>query len=350
MVSQSPDKHWIVSHNQAAPQTFNMIDTTTQENATVLVSIPVDVLPARPGLRLQAVEWSADSKHLLVKAIADDGVDHIIFDREAPDKSINLSTRLGRRFESVLFQDKRSNKLYVYDVSGLLQTADVNTGALNVVLHQVRAFKPFGADIVLCVTDTADAGQKNVTYLQGDEAYTLRTIPEGSSYMLGISDYEGKRFVVAGSSADSKAYIYANPREFLRRDTSEVAPVLALLSVASDAHYVGFSANARFLAIQGSTAFAVYDFERNRQFRYDTELMPDGLTRATWMDGHRLSLVGEDKLIVFDFDGTNLQRLVPASHSFLPFFDRDYKSLFTVSPSLSRTDATGLVRSELLVQ
>lgn len=350
MVSQSADQRWIISHNPSAPQTFGVIDASSRENATALISVSTEVLPSRPGLKLQAVEWSDDNKHLLIKAIADDGYDYLLLDKDSPEKSVNLTALLGRRAASILLQDKKHNRLYVYDASGLLQTADVDTGALNVVSNRVRAFEPFGSDIVLCITDSTDENYKNVTYIQGEESYTLRTLPTGSRYLIGIADYDGSRYVAAGSDADSRVYIYENPRDFMRRKPNDALPVLALLKVAGQGQLVGFSTNTRFLAVQGGSAFAVYDFERNRQFRYDTKLSTEGLSTATWMDGHRLNVVSANKLAVFDFDGTNIQNLMSASKDFTPFFDRDYKVMLTVSPSLSKPDALALVRSELIVQ
>jgi hypothetical protein len=64
------------------------------------------------------------------------------------------------------------------------------------------------------------------------------------------------------------------------------------------------------------------------------------------MDGHRLSLVSENNVQVFDFDGTNMQKLSPSHTAFPPFFDRDYKAMFTIAPNGEKTTVS---RTELIV-
>jgi len=70
-------------------------------------------------------------------------------------------------------------------------------------------------------------------------------------------------------------------------------------------------------------------------------------SKANWMDGHRLTVVDASKIKVFDFDGTNNQTLNSANSDTTPFFDRDYKALFTIGPSLSKATQIALQRTEL---
>jgi hypothetical protein len=43
------------------------------------------------------------------------------------------------------------------------------------------------------------------------------------------------------------------------------------------------------------------------------------------MDGDRLTYVSGGKLVVFDYDNTNSQKLIIAGASYLPFFSQDFK-------------------------
>jgi hypothetical protein len=51
------------------------------------------------------------------------------------------------------------------------------------------------------------------------------------------------------------------------------------------------------------------------------------------MDGHRLSAKSGGTLIIFDFDGSNLQDLVASIPQSIPMFDRDYTLLYSVGAS-----------------
>jgi hypothetical protein len=110
---------------------------------------------------------------------------------------------------------------------------------------------------------------------------------------------------------------------------------------------VAFSSNARFVMAQGSgSKFAVYDAETERSTRYDTKTLPDPGEQAHWMDGHRLMVISAGKLVVFDYDGTNLQTLTPSLPGFVPFFDRNYERLYNLAPSPT-PNATSLTRTNL---
>jgi hypothetical protein len=57
---------------------------------------------------------------------------------------------------------------------------------------------------------------------------------------------------------------------------------------------------------------------------------------ANWMDGHRLTFTSGAKTVVFDFDKTNQETLVAADPSYLPFFDRNYEVLYTLTPETTK--------------
>lgn len=350
IASQSPDRKWVVLHTPAAPKNFVLIDTSTKENAATLLSIPDEVLPSQPNQKVEVVEWSTDNVHMLLKVTSDTGVQFVVFNRDSPSESINITTVLGGGFDKMILRDKRYDKYYAYTASGLLQSADLQTKILTVVSNHVVDFWPHGDDTILYLRNDATTGLVDVLMMQDEVEYKIRTLPNGDSYVLDIADYDGDRYVAVGSTADSRAYLYKNPIDKLKHSPEEPPQPFASLKVDSPARSLTFSTNARFVALQGGSSFALYDFERNRQYRYDSGLVPDEGGRATWMDGHRLAVINSGALHVFDFDGTNAQELVPADPRFRPFFSGDYKSLFTVSPALSRQDTSALVRTELIVQ
>jgi hypothetical protein len=213
------------------------------------------------------------------------------------------------------------------------------------------AFFPYGDNTVLYVTDSgATEGKVVVKVLQGDATYTVRTLSKSPVYLLNMAAFDNDTYVVVGSSADSRAYVYANPVAELKKSGVVNLPVKALLKVDVTAQFVSFSANARFIALQGGNKFAVYDAENNRQFKYDTGYPLSNNEKAVWMDGHRLTLVSQNKLHAFDFDGTNKQELNAVFAGTAPMFDRDYTALFTLSPAASSTNKAAIARTELLLK
>jgi hypothetical protein len=354
MVTQSPDRHWIVSHQAANFSTFEVTDANTDDNATTAIVLPSTIMAARPGeQKLEAVEWSTDNRHVLLKHVYATGVEFIVLDREVPAQSINITQLFsGTAYTQVAFRDKKPDQVYLQRADGLLQIADLGSKAIVTVAARVLSFSPYGNNTLLYITDVDAPGGKVLAKIRQDTtSYTVRTLPKSDIYLLNMAEFDGDQYVAIGTSAESRLYVYLNPLAKLKAQPPQLPPVKILLKIESGAEFATFSTNARFVAVQGGSKFAVYDAETNRQFRYDQKIAVDPGRKATWMDGHRLALVGNDaKLHIFDFDGTNHQTLVAAMPTFAPFFDRDYTALFTVSPSITVKDKTALVRTELVVK
>jgi hypothetical protein len=50
-----------------------------------------------------------------------------------------------------------------------------------------------------------------------------------------------------------------------------------------------------------------------------------------------LMYISNDKLVVFDYDSTNEQTLMPADPDYLPFFDQNYHYEYDLAPSTDKS-------------
>ena len=349
LVSQSPDKHWVFMHSSSGPNDFFLLDTTkTTDNITKL-TIPTKIMTKQDARRFSLAEWSSDNKHVLVRSELQGSATFFMLDRESPDNTVNMSDALGRNFTNIILRDKKFDQVYAYDgVTGSLQSANLKTKGLSVIAQKVGAFYSYGSDTLVYETsDGAAVGKVLVKIVKGDKTFDLRSLSVGPGYMFEMAEYDGKEYLVVGSSSESQVYIYINAISELRG--AGKSDPKALLRITGG-NRLSFSENARFIALQGRSAFAVYDAEAKRQYKYDTKLeVLDGAV-AKWMDGHRLTLVVKGKLNVFDFDGVNKQELVNATEGYAPIFTSDYKALYTLSPSATVTGKIALSRTSLIVK
>lgn len=350
MVTESPDRRWIVMHDQASADRLRLVDTSTKELVTTEINFPAAVLGDHPGTQtMELVEWSTDNRRLLVKNTYPGGYDFIVLDHQEPQNSYNVTQVFGAPFTNVQLRDKKFDKLYLHDAStGRLLTADVGNKTTEVVLTGVQAFRPYKNDTVLYTTVTDAAAEKSLLRLKDDAVtYTIRELERSDSYLLNMAEFDGDTYVIGGATSDGKVYIYKNPVESLKKSsTTELIPKTLLR--LDNPEYLSFSSNARFASIQSGNMFSVYDLETLQHYKYDTKI---GVTRgveANWMDGHRLMLVGSDNtLVIFDYDGLNPQSLVTTSGRYVPLFDRDYNQLFTVGPLKADVTKQGLIRTDL---
>ena len=354
MVTESPDRHWILVHNPDALTTFQIVDTSTDQGEaakTSSITVPSALFGKHTGQKLEFTEWSTDNRHVLVKYLYDGGYDYLIIDREKPAESTSVSQIMGRTYTSVTFHDKDSNEIYGHDANGgVLQLIDLESKSATTIASNVVSFWPYkDTNVIYTTTQGAVEGKVIVHMRDGQSDYAVRELAIGPKYLLNVAEFDSDMYLTVGSSSDGKVYVYKNPLTALKKkDVTKNIPFLLLKLDNPDA--VTFSANARFIAVQSGGKFELYDIEAKQQHRYDTGLTVATGQLAKWMDGHRLMLVSEGKLRIFDFDGLNMQTLTATDPAYLPLFDRDFNALYTYGPQASDATKTGLSRTELLVK
>jgi hypothetical protein len=343
MVSQSPDRRWIVLHDQTNLTQFKLIDTADKKLPSTTVAMPISVFANHSGT-LEMVEWSTDNRHVLLKNTYQGGYDFIVFDREQPEQSYNVTQVFGKAYGNVSLRDKKFDQLYLHDIStGDLLSANTKDKTTTKVLEKVVAFWPYKDTTLLYTTNTDAPEDKSLLRLKdGQVTYTLRQLARSDSYLLNMAEFDGDTYIVGCAAVDGKVYIYKNPVDTLKQASkAEISPTI--LMKLDKAQHLSFSHNARFVSVQAGSQFAIYDFETEQQYKYDTKLTLPANYKAKWMDGHRLMTVGTDnKMTVFDYDGLNPQTLVTTQNAYLPMFDRDYDRLYTVGPTGSDATKQGL--------
>ncbi len=349
MASTSLDRRWLLVHQPNSASGFDVIDLSNPKAAVVTINLPQDAFTAVPGVHnYEAVEWSSDNTHVLLKHNFTGGSEFVMLNRDNPAASVNLNKIFAAQpFTAASLRDKKADQLYLHNAAdgGLFQ-ADTRTRTVTLQRAKVLAYRAYKEDTVLYTTNpVAGTAEVEVHVTQNEQDYLVRTVPTAGSYLLDMAEFKGQLYLVAGSPADGHVYVYKDPFSDLNRRPARTPQAFRVLIVPG-AQYVSFSAIARFVAVQGGSNFAVYDLEMSRQFRYDTKLPIAAAQKASWMDGHRLSLISGNSVNIFDFDGTNMQKLSASLPAFTPFFDRDYAAMFTLAPSAEKTILT---RTELKV-
>lgn len=349
LVTESPDRRWIVMHDQSKPTEFRVLDTSEKELPVEAVTIPATLLAGRSGAQaMEMVEWSTDNRHVLIKNTHQGGYDFIVLDREDGSQSYNVTQVFGKAYGTVTLRDKKFDQLYLHDTtSGTLFAGNTKDKTTEKVIEQAAAFWPYKDQTLLYTTNAGAAADKALLKLKdGKVTYDIRDLARSQTYLLNMAEFDGKTYVIGASTTDGKVYVYENPIDVLKQANKQLSP--AVLMKLEGAQHMSFSSNARFIGIQAGSQFAVYDFETEQQYKYDTKIAVPAGYKAKWMDGHRLMVVGTDNIMtVFDYDGLNAQKLVTTNAGFVPMFDRDYNRLYTVSPTKADASKQGLIWTDL---
>lgn len=348
----SPDRHWLLVQQPGSLTKFDNFDLNNEKQAPTAVTLPDNVLTSANGDQsLSLAEWSTDNRHVLLKHNYSGTFEYIMVDRDTPALSFNVNKLIGSNPSQITLRDKSDEELYLYDATGqTLQIYDVKAKKQTPLLSNVLSYKTHGADMVLYAS--ADSGGKadqvGVRMYDGKNNYLVNTYPKGTSFLLDLAQFSGDWYMVVGLQQEGRVTIYKNPQDTLKQPKHGV-PTALLLRIDSP-QFVSFSDNARFIAAQSGSKFAIYDAETDRRFYYQLKNDVPAAQQAHWMDGHRLLLVLNGKTEVFDFDGTNQQSLSASNPGMLPYFDRDYTGLYNIAPSVQVTGRAALTRTELVVK
>lgn len=349
--TQSPDRRWVLVQDTGPVTKFDLYDTSNPRTVPIALALPVNLLTtSKEDHGLSLVEWSTDNRHVIFKHGFMGSSEYILFDRETPAASINLSQQLAAESVSISLRDKKYDQFYLYDQKNLtLKTSDLKNKTPVLVANRVIKFKSYKNDTVLySVKDATDASKLSVHLRDAGKDYVLTSLPAETPGLLDLAEYDNHTYVAVGSSSTGKVTVYRDPVDYLKSTPTKAPVVYGALKLENVVN-ISFSATAQFLVAQQGNHFVVRDFETDRLYQYQISLVVPNENIATWMDGHRILVNLDSKLTVFDFNGINQQQLVAIMPGSKPFFDRDYNRLYALSPSTVTAGKTAFDYSSLKI-
>lgn len=351
LVTQSPDKRWMLVQTGTALTSMYVYDLNTEKDnlplATPIV-LSAGLFTAAPGTHsLKAVEWSSDNRHVVIQHSFGGGKEFVVIDREIAASSFNINKVFGSNPAQVALIDKRYDRFHLwFNDGGRLQTADAKARTVAPILNNVLAFKSYGNDILIYAQSGASKDKVDIFIQENDQRYLLRQVASEGNVLLDVARFKDRWYFALGSSKEGKVFVYSNPLSVLKRKASLLAVPIAALKTTNPQH-LSFSDNARFIALQDGQHFSVYDIEYDQRYKYDLASPLDPSLPVQWMDGHRLAAISNGKVWVFDYDGINAQELTPAIANGYLVFNHDYDAMYNLAPSAS--GKTVLTRTELRI-
>lgn len=334
LATQSPDRRWLLVQQPGSETVFDQYDLKNPKLAPTQLTVPESVITKGTTDSWTLGEWSNDNEHVLLSHIHDGATEFIMLDRTDMTKSVNLNKLLSVNPTKISLVDKKYDRYYLFDASAqTLQTARLDSPTPEAYLSNVLEYQSYGDDVMLYASSkTTTNGKVGIVLLLGGKSYFLREVSGNTSYLLNLTQYDGKWYVAIGAKSENKVYVYKDPNVQLGSNLGLLVPV-SVLKTAQPTR-LSFSSNARFIMAENASQFSVYDAEVNKAYQYDTKLPLDAPQQyANWMDGSRLMYVSGGKLVVFDFNHTNIQTLTAADPAHTPFFIPNYRSVYQVAPA-----------------
>ena len=355
-MSQSRDRHWLLAQGTSIDK-FDLYNINVNASKTTVpitsLDVPADIYTAGTTTKAWTVmEWSDDNRHVTLRRdfekTGQPGSEYLLFDRQDPTQSQNLTELLGVNPTDIKMRDKKFDQYYLYDQNAQqLLTATLKKPTPQPLLSNVLTYVNNGDLILYATTTGAQSGKVSVKLRENDKTYDVRQLTAGTPSLLELASYGNIWYVAAGAQSENKVYVYKDPIGQLQQGNKAILVPAQILKVDTPT-FVSFSKNGRFAMAQNSAHAAVYDAETDKGYAWQFKLPIDApQTHISWMDGFRMTYITGGKVAIMDFDGTNAQQLSAANPAYLPFYNPNYNYLYTLTAQNALSNTPLMVPADL---
>ncbi len=247
------------------------------------------------------ISWSNSNDYILLETKNHDKTEWLFLNLKNPENSYNLTSDYGLNFSNMEFMGQSNERLIAIE-NGNLRTISISEHNMSEALAKnVKAFGYNDSNLVYLTNE-------NALYLLSEDSNNIliRKFPAESTIKFLISSYLDRKYVAFFEN--NRFYVYSNntfPTKDAGLDTFDIA-LESDIDFTPDNFYI-WSEN-EFLVATKDNKIALFDAELDRLSRYDVEG-----NFHYFLDDYLIGTIKDDKLIVYDFDGTNRHELASAT-------------------------------------
>lgn len=346
----SPQHNYMLLHEAADQPAFVLanIQGDTVQYTTLTLPTSSYTVPTEGKTHSFTLEsWSENEAAVLVRhTYDDDKIEWLLLDRDAPDKSINISTTFGVAPSKLQFAGKGDRLLFV-QTDDIVRRINLDEQTLSRPLAtKVTYFTGYDDKTIAYATSANDKQQRTVGYaaIDVETPITLATFADDSKPLyITMSTYFNQRYVVVlhGTSLTVEA------GNLPTKDSKGTLKRIATATVADGAADVSLEHNSRFAIMRLPDGFATYDIELDKYDETKWALPSIGVRPLTWLDQYMLWSDNGGQLRLYEFDGANQQNIMPVAEGFAVSVSPNDKFIY----GIAKTDkGFELRRAQLILQ
>ncbi|HEY5268517.1 MAG TPA: PEGA domain-containing protein [Candidatus Saccharimonadales bacterium] len=337
--TQTPDKHWLLVSSTTQANSFDIYDQTNTKTAVDTATIPSNLLVSSTATNsFTVVQWASDSQYVLLKDESGGVINYIVFNYLTPANSYNVNQTFSVSFNTVKLLNAQYDKPLLFDqTSGNLYLGDFGTKQASLILSKVIDYVSYSTNKFLFVTDdSSDSRLSSIEFSNlVDKTYLVKNVNETSKYMLNISSYGGNYYYLIGGGGVYD-YVYRNLPS--QPKPNKLPLPYTLIVSNSQPQNVSNSGGQRYIALQSGNNFSVYDIQTQDHYRYTLSSNLSDPNFASWIDDNRFISFSSGKMIIFDFDGTNIFNIAKADNSFDGLFSPNFNAVYFLNYSSANND------------
>ncbi|HEX6461976.1 MAG TPA: PEGA domain-containing protein [Candidatus Saccharimonadales bacterium] len=340
----SPDREWLALHELPEAPTILLTDARNERSTaftTLVLSEAVFSKKPNVASSFQIMEWSGDSKFLLIKHMSGQDVEYIRVPRDDQARAVNMTKLFNMPLASMHFSNNNANVLYATDQNNSLYRLDINRPGNKVhIADGIGQFDDLSDDKIAFIAPSADKNKKDtmlsIWQAANQKTTVIKTIPVGQPVLLVYSPYLSKEYlsVTIGQSLT----VYESPLSTGHKTLqSSMLPFTPVVMAASP--------GGRFVMLQAGEAAVNYDIELKTSYT----LHSPGETRQPlqWIDDYHLALTGGSGMRFVEFDGTNMQQVTQVAPGYDAMIGIDGRIFLSIGRN-STSGGLELQQSQLL--
>ncbi|HEU5187946.1 MAG TPA: PEGA domain-containing protein, partial [Candidatus Saccharimonadales bacterium] len=285
----SPDSRWLLIQEQPQAHAFLLADVGQEVTFSPLV-LPESAITKKDGKTgtLTLLEWSQDSRYILLRHENGDINEVLRLDRTKPDDAINVTKQFGLAISEVHFADTSGAAVYARAGQDLRRLDIAASTVSPSLVSGVKLFSVF-QDRIAFVAVGQD-GLQSVGVFQDNKETVLAQAPADAQVLVALTEYFRDEYV-AYSFGNNKVTIVRNP----------VSTPQNFEFDASQPSWLQFSPKGRFVIAGNDEQFAGHDLEVSSGFSAPLFAAHP----PQWLDPYHILTEANDQLWLHEFDGQN---------------------------------------------
>lgn len=341
-VKAAPDMQTLLVQQSATSPSFELIDIRNKDVRSTTITLPQEAYSdaTTDGVThtFALATWDESGRHILVKHTYRDTTEWIVMDTDDIASSVNVTRLLSIPLTDVQFAGTSGNTLYGL-ADGSVRRLDLSSATISrALVSKVNSFDMYKNTTFTYVgEDTTDATQRVVGfYRDGDEEpYILQTFTDASA-RLAVDTVRYHTSDYVAYAENNKVTVLQGQYPNADQARSDALNVVAELTLPSAIDRLSFSPEGDYVVAQAGVTLASYEVEHLRKNTATIDTSETQSHNMQWLDKAYLWAVYDGHLSIREFDGTNVNVIMPMEPGFDATLSQNGRYIYGVN----NTDGT----------
>jgi len=341
-VKTAPDLQTILVQQKADTPSFELVDIRNKEVRSTTITLPQEAYsdPTTDGVThtFSLATWDESGRHILVKHTYNETIEWIVMDTEDIASSVNVTRLLSIPLGDVQFAGTSGNTLYGL-ANGDVRRLDLSSATISRVLaSKVESFDMYKNTIFTYVGQNPTNPDQRVVgfYRDGDEEpYVLQTFDDASA-RLAVDTVRYHTSDYLAYAENDKVTVLQGQYPNADQSRTDALNTVAEFTLPSAIDRLSFSPEGDYVVAQAGVTLKSYEVEHLRTNTATIETSESQSHVMQWLDKAYMWAVYDGHLSIREFDGTNVNVIMPMEPGFDATLSQNGRYIYGVN----NTDGT----------